>query len=425
MTIHDQTHQTKLEFVNYDDPEYVVDQGDEFYSNPSSPDDTEEKIEEMREDRRRRNDEFQFETYHASILKSGESFKGEWTVYRTSTFLEGQEGEVDVNGLPRLVKAKKVMKVVSSGSKIQVPMPTSSDTTVPVMRVDGERIVHVERLAVADDFRDDESKGVKGEEQSTQEKNGANGSGELDAMMKEHAQMELDIIGKQYWPDQMGSRDFRGQAGIMCVGNAYTICHAVPLVAADQQDYTNEKFDGPFEELRTELGIQYKRMRFRVKLDYKTKDSEQINKDSYPALDLKTITVCRETLERWPRYDNKLNVDDAVSANLFGPAGASGGLYDPPPVGSEKQAKQYMMLDLEGGATLLFPHKINQDPGAHGGNGWVTSLDWTPGRLRYQVDRKVLGGLKVRGLRTLELSEVEGADADRWRPKDGGEDMRQ
>lgn len=44
-----------LEFVNYDDPEYQVDQGtgDEFFD----PDATEAKIEEMREDRRRRNDE--------------------------------------------------------------------------------------------------------------------------------------------------------------------------------------------------------------------------------------------------------------------------------------------------------------------------------------------------------------------------------
>ena len=48
----------ELEFVNYDDPEYLVDQGtgDEFFD----PDSTEAKIEEMREDRRRRNDECKF-----------------------------------------------------------------------------------------------------------------------------------------------------------------------------------------------------------------------------------------------------------------------------------------------------------------------------------------------------------------------------
>lgn len=41
-----------LEFVNYDDPEYEVDQGDEYVA--VSPDTTEEEIEAMREERRRR-----------------------------------------------------------------------------------------------------------------------------------------------------------------------------------------------------------------------------------------------------------------------------------------------------------------------------------------------------------------------------------
>ena len=40
-------------------------------------------------------------------------------------------------------------------------------------------------------------------------------------------------------------------------------------------------------------------------------------------------------------------------------------------------------------------------------------------------DRKVLGGKKLKGLKTLELSEVQGEDADRWRPRDGGANMRQ
>ena len=59
------------------------------------------------------------------------------------------------------------------------------------------------------------------------------------------------------------------------------------------------------------------------------------------------------------------------------------------------------------------------------GNGWVTSFDWAPGTQRYQVDRKVQGGLGLRNLRTLELSEVQSADADQYRPRDGGSDMRQ
>jgi hypothetical protein len=82
----------------------------------------------------------------------------------------------------------------------------------------------------------------------------------------------------------------------------------------------------------------------------------------------------------------------AVNA-LFGTAGASGGLYDPPPVGSDEQANQYMVLDLPGQATVLFPFKLDQAPEAFGGTGWVTSLDWTPDTMRYQVDRKVKGGM--------------------------------
>jgi len=81
----------------------------------------------------------------------------------------------------------------------------------------------------------------------------------------------------------------------------------------------------------------------------------------------------------------------------------------------------------------LDQHSEEEEGGGGGGEGtnpssqlgWVTSLDWTPGRIRYQLDRKVLGGTKLKGLRTLELSEVQGEDADRWRPKDGGSNMRQ
>jgi hypothetical protein len=100
--------------------------------------------------------------------------------------------------------------------------------------------------------------------------------------------------------------------------------------------------------------------------------------------------------------------------------------YDPPPVGSEVQASQYLLLDLEGRATVLLPYLMDQDPEAHGGDsGWVTSLDWTPGTQRYQLDRKTTGGKKLLGLRTLELSEVQSADADTYRPRDGGQNMRQ
>jgi hypothetical protein len=378
-----------LEFVNYDDPEYVVDQNDEYFSN-SFDSTEEEEVEAMREERRLRNDEYQFETYHADFLKAGEKFKGEWTVYRTSTFLtDGQQN--DDSGIPSFKKEKQVRKVVSSGKKILLDPPEGGFQN----RLDGERIVHEERLAEAHDFEED------------------------DEWEEVISAANDDIVGKPYAPEEMTSFDFRGPAGVMCVGDAWTTAHGVPMHNRDNSD---DKYDGPFSELRTEIGLKYKRMRFRVKWDYRVKpdDTEEV-----PPLHLYSMIVCRESRERWPRYSNGKNVDDSIGEKLFGEPGAQGGLFDPPPVGTDEQASQYMVLDLEGGATVLFPFKIDQHDNSHKGNGWVQSLDWNPGRLRYQADRKMFGGKKLRGLKTLELSEVESEDVDRWRPNDNGLDMRQ
>eukprot|EP00578_Thalassiosira_sp_NH16_P006874 CAMPEP_0181116194 /NCGR_PEP_ID=MMETSP1071-20121207/21821_1 /TAXON_ID=35127 /ORGANISM="Thalassiosira sp., Strain NH16" /LENGTH=521 /DNA_ID=CAMNT_0023200423 /DNA_START=33 /DNA_END=1598 /DNA_ORIENTATION=- len=421
-----------LEFVNYDDPGYSVDQGvgDDTDNIYDEEDRTLAEIEAMREDRRRRNDEFQFETYHANVLRGGERSLGEWTVFQTDTFM-GDEvvggRNPEAAGVPRLLKWDKVLKVVSRGSKI-VTDPNAE------WRVDGERIVHEEQLATMDDFPT-----LMMSEESDEE-----GADEL--------KWETEDIGhveNTFWPNEMSSVDFRGPGGNMCVGKAYTICDAMPL----KQD-GDELHEGPFRDMRTELGVQENDMRFRVKLEYSMLDEENIatlDGRSPPPLHLRTLTVCRETLDGyWPNpSDNeklseegngeedgneresevrRINQKDITTA-LFGPPGAPGGLYDPPPVGSEERAvDNYMLLDFEGGATLLLPHRLEQDGGGETGEepfGWVTSLDWTPGRIRYQVDRKVLGGTKMKGLRTLELSEVQGEDADRWRPKDGGENMRQ
>ena len=351
----------------------------------------------MREERRVKNDEFQFETYHAETLKSGDEYKGEWTVYRTSTFLDNADGsgDADTEGaseVPRFKKEKHIRKVVTSGKKIKLDGEFD-------YRLDGERIVHEERLAELKDFENEE------EWEQYNSSGSTTGSDEI-------------VGSKRYFPEQTTSKDFRGEAGIMCVGNCHTICDAITLDGETRSD----SYDGPFSELRTEIGVQYKRLRFRVKWDYRVKAQEMT--DDTPSLYLYSMIVCRETRERWPRYE-KSNVDDSITETLFGRAGAPGGLYDPPPVGSDEQAMQYMVLDLEGYASTLFPYKIDQDPEAFDGNGWVQSLDWSPGRIRYQADRKVLGGAKLRGLKTLELSEVEAESADQWRPKDDGENMRQ
>jgi hypothetical protein len=435
----------ELEFINYDDPSYSAFQDDDDLSpstssNLLSEEETLEEIENMREERRRRNDEFQFETYHSTVLLNGQSRRihGEWTVFQTDTFMSDLDTDNDSGRMesrvPRLLKWDKVLKVISGGYKDIVDASTE-------WRVDGERLVHVDTLATENDFPnkidsvDDTDNSIQWEE------------------------VEVNHVEKKYAPIAMTSLDFRGDAGNMCVGRAYTVCDAVPMESCENTDSDDNRHEGPFREMRTELGVTDGDIRFRVKLDYATLDNDDTEKSDDdtqppPALHLRTLTVCRETLDGlWPRpIDNGIDLEaelendgddtiipdstarrkdqDRVDVRLFGPSGAPGGLYDPPPVGSEERAIQnYMLLDLEGGATLLLPHRLDQhcdgEEDDDSSFGWVTSLDWTPGKIRYQVDRKVLGGRKLKGLKTLELSEVRGEDADRWRPKDGGVDMRQ
>jgi hypothetical protein len=183
---------------------------------------------------------------------------------------------------------------------------------------------------------------------------------------------------------------------------------------------------GPFKEYRVEIGIRADDARFRVKFDYSiVPDGETILSDAPapPPLHLKTMTVCREAADKWPRSSELAN-------SLFSStSGAAGGLYDPPPV-NENFASQYCMVDMEGGATALFPAIIDQAVESVGESdsdnvSWITSLDWAAGPMRFQVDRKSYGGVNLRGLRTLELSEVQSADADQYRPRDGGQNMRQ
>jgi hypothetical protein len=206
---------------------------------------------------------------------------------------------------------------------------------------------------------------------------------------------------------------------------AYTICTAVPVNAEQQEANV-----GPFLEYRAEVGIAADDMRFRLKLDYGTTTSttptppqnapdDDRSSSRHPLL-LKTVTVCRETRDEWPRSPT---ASAKVTNCLFGPAGAPGGLYDPPPLLNAAQAQEYVVLELEGGATALIPFRMDQSEQAV--HGYVVSLDWTAGSMRYQVDRKVDSGKNLLRLRTLELSEVLGADAATYRPRDGGENMKQ
>jgi hypothetical protein len=84
------------------------------------------------------------------------------------------------------------------------------------------------------------------------------------------------------------------------------------------------------------------------------------------------MTICREAMSQNGLENSGANsvnsdidlktVSDEVShPALFGPDGAGCGLYDPPPVGTDEQAGQHVLLDNAGGATILFPHKLDQD----------------------------------------------------------------
>jgi len=409
----------ELEFVDYSDPNYQANQGDALFAvAQEQKDTTEEEIEAMREDRRKKNDEFQFETYFAEILKNGDEYKGEWTVYKTSTFLN--DAPPDENGLPRLVKAGRPLKVVSRGYKEMIP----TDSPYPV---DSMRICHDE-ISVTDSESDPYKSWQADVDTDTgfgrhaAEDNGKDDKDDSEKLSPEAIKTESEIMGNKYWPDKLTPYDFRGQQGIMVCGKAYTIAVGVPHSSSTELD--TDPHTGPFSEYRAEIGIQSKQLRFRLKLDYSIKESDK--RMETPPLHLKSLTVCREAREMWPRSGKMKSVADRMGSEaLFGVPGADGGLYDPPPVGSETQASQYLMLDLEGRATALFPYLMDQDPEAHDGGGWVFTLDWTPGTMRYQVDRKVKGGKKILGVKTLELSEVQSADAETYRPRDGGRDMRQ
>jgi len=386
VNIYEDPNYPDLEFIDYSDPEYQIDQGagDEFFDDTS----TEAQVEAMREERRLTNDEFQFETYYKDILKEGGEFKGEWTVYKTSTFIDGV-----VNEPPRL-KAADPFKVISRGERINSG-PSICSPESGKNRLEYERILHHEKI-----FRD---------------KDTSEGGRTTDCAKQEELSMNT-----KFWPEKLKSNDFRGQQGIMCVGNAYTICAATPLNSSQELN------EGPFSSYRAELGILSDALRFRIKLDYSVVNNMENENKELPLLHLKTLTVCRETLGMWPRAEKYTSAIEAVTQDaFFGKPGADAGLYDPPPIGSNEQASQYLLVDLEGRATVLLPYCMDQDPDIYSGTGWVTSVDWTPGKNRYQLDRKTASGKDILSLRTLELSEVQSADVAKYRPTDGGENMRQ
>lgn len=191
-----------LEFVNYDDPEYAVEQGEDGFGGT----DDEELLEAMREDRRRRNDEYQFQTYWTDVWGAGEaSYKGEWTVYYSSTFFPDddseEEGEEEASVLfPRLVQTSEApLSVVSRAFKELVELAADADadkinsnSNKSYFAVDAERIVHSELL-----------------EQPM---------GDADLAAAGTDDSEQHVLRQTYWPDALAAIDFRGHQGIMVCG---------------------------------------------------------------------------------------------------------------------------------------------------------------------------------------------------------------
>jgi hypothetical protein len=185
-----------LEFVNYDDPEYSTGQDGEDEYNLDSSLNTEEQVEAMREERRRRNDEYQFQTYWTSIWGAGDvEYKGEWTVYYSNTFFpevdndEGTNDETsDEDGLlPRLIQTSEApLSVISRATKEIV---NSDSVEYPV---DAERIRHTERL-----------------EQPM---------GDAELALAGTDETERHVLRQTYWPEQLAAADFRGPQGIMVCG---------------------------------------------------------------------------------------------------------------------------------------------------------------------------------------------------------------
>jgi hypothetical protein len=86
--------------------------------------------------------------------------------------------------------------------------------------------------------------------------------------------------------------------------------------------------------------------------------------------------------------------------------------------------RQYCQIDIDGGATAFFSTTIAQtgfndnDEANHDDTedrknefGWVTYLFWITGFIRNQGDRKLHGGRRRHGLRTLELSIAQGCES--------------
>jgi hypothetical protein len=183
-----------LEFVDYSDPEYSINQSDEYFSTtppaPSRQNAEVEKVEEqalleeMREEQRRGNDEYQFRTYHRDFCHT---YHGEWTIYTTNLLTD------PTCAIPTLQEVSTKATVVSRGEKIMRADSTSR------YDIDKEFIRHF---------------------QGFQRPTLMNDAG-IEAFFDEASSSsspEHELLLLPYWPETLQARDFRGEAGIMVCG---------------------------------------------------------------------------------------------------------------------------------------------------------------------------------------------------------------
>lgn len=186
-----------LEFVDYSDPEYSIDQSEEYFSDEAA-------LEEMREERRRRNDEFQFRTYHRDFCHT---YKGEWTTYTTNLM-------DDPTAAMPLLKENDVKQTIVSSAVKEIRDDESTD-----FEIDREFIRHIQVHQQPSLMGD---AGIAAFEASTPS-DGDTGGPQL----------------LSYWPETLLARDFRGEQGIMICGkyvelncyhilaqaNSQSLCH--------------------------------------------------------------------------------------------------------------------------------------------------------------------------------------------------------
>jgi hypothetical protein len=197
-----------LEFVNYDDPEYSIDRS---LSAAEADIEDESLLEQMREERRVANDEYQYNTYWHTVWNAGLStYRGEWTVYYSSNFFpqfdeedddDKETEEENANGLPRLIQLSDApLTVISRATRQSIPTTTTSPTTTDdKVLSENSYITHVEELE--------------------------QGMGDVDLAMAGGADdVEQKVVSQTYWPTQLSQADFRGHQGIMICGKYVLVC---------------------------------------------------------------------------------------------------------------------------------------------------------------------------------------------------------